>query len=292
MAGFRTQLFGPSDIDNVRKIQAGYRAQALSAFEKKPAPPPAPEIIWPKIDQQMAAADPFAYLAFILQFCPPTGLAAVDAPMRARFAEIGIEAGKPFLLDRFTPEQKAELAAGAKDGLAKIKEAVAGFGVDENGWRVATKGFGDRQDYAEDWTLRAAVAAAGIYANTPAEALYPILSARPDAGRSNYTLTFPPGQLPPVNAFWSVTMYDGKTQLLVANPLNRYLINSPMLPDLKKGPDGSLTLYLQKDSPGADKESNWLPAPDGPMYVVMRLYWPKESALKGLWKPPAMQQAK
>ena len=96
-----------------------------------------------------------------------------------------------------------------------------------------------------------------------------------DGSKHNYTLTFPAGQLPPVNAFWSVTMYDGKTQLLIENPINRYLINSPMLPNLKKNADGSLTLYIQKDSPGADKESNWLPAPNGPIYLVMRLYWPK-----------------
>jgi hypothetical protein len=93
-----------------------------------------------------------------------------------------------------------------------------------------------------------------------------------------------------VNAFWSVTMYDGKTQLLIENPINRYLINSPMLPDLKKNGDGSLTLYIQKDSPGKDKESNWLPAPDGPIYVAMRLYWPKQEALTGEWKPPALQK--
>jgi hypothetical protein len=98
--------------------------------------------------------------------------------------------------------------------------------------------------------------------------------------------------LPPVNAFWSVTMYDGKTQLLIANPINRYLINSPMLNDLKKGPDGSITLYLRKDSPGKELESNWLPAPNGPAYVVMRLYWPKEAALNGGWKPPVVQRQK
>ena len=93
------------------------------------------------------------------------------------------------------------------------------------------------------------------------------------------------GQFPPVNAFWSVTMYDGKTQLLVANPIDRYGINSPMLPDMKKNADGSLTIYIQKDSPGAAKQANWLPAPDGPIYMVMRLYWPKQAALDGSWKP-------
>ena len=104
---------------------------------------------------------------------------------------------------------------------------------------------------------------------------------KPDCAVNRYTLTFPAGQLPPANAFWSVTMYDAKTQLLVANPINRYLINSPMLPRLKTNPDGSLTIYIQKLSPAADREANWLPAPDGPIYVVMRLYWPKAEALNG-----------
>ena len=138
---------------------------------------------------------------------------------------------------------------------------------------------------------------AGIYANNPAEALYPLLETdsegkKPDCNTNRYTLTFPAGGLPPVNAFWSVTMYDGKTQLLIENPINRYLINSPMLPGLKKNPGGSLTIYMQKDSPGADKESNWLPGPNGPIYVAMRLYWPKEAALNGSWKPPAVQRTK
>ncbi len=106
-----------------------------------------------------------------------------------------------------------------------------------------------------------------------------VLMARPSiAARDNYTITFPAGQYPPVNAFWSVTMYDGKTQYLIKNPINRYLINSPMIPSMKKGEDGSLTLYIQKDNPGGDKESNWLPAPDDTVYLVMRLYWPKTEA--------------
>jgi hypothetical protein len=118
-----------------------------------------------------------------------------------------------------------------------------------------------------------------------------------DGSKHNYTLTFPNGQYPPVNAFWSVTMYDGKTQLLIENPINRYLINSPMLPEMKKNKDGSLTLYIQKDAPSLDKKSNWLPAPDGPIYMVMRLYWPKETppsvlpAGSGTWQPPAIQVA-
>jgi hypothetical protein len=193
----------------------------------------------------------------------------MEVPLRDRFARIGVEAGKPFPVDKLTPEQKGELEIGMKSGIEKIKQGLGDLGKDENGWRLVT-GFGDRQKYAGDWTLRAAVAMAGIYGNSPAEALYPLLSTdsdgkKPNCSTNSYTLTFPAGQLPPVNAFWSVTMYDGKTQLLIDNPINRYLINSPMLPDLKKNPDDSLTIYMQKDSPGADKESNWLPAPDGPI---------------------------
>lgn len=118
-----------------------------------------------------------------------------------------------------------------------------------------------------------------------------------DTGKHNYTLTFPAGQFPPVNAFWSVTMYDGKTQILIENPINRYLINSPMLPVMKKNDDGSLTLYIQKDNPGPEKEANWLPAPDGPVYLVMRLYWPKTEAPsilppgEGTWHPPGLLKA-
>lgn len=290
----RTQLFNPGDIENVNKIQAGYRGQTLSQFQNRAAPPAAPAVQWPKIDKKLADSDPFAYLNFVLQFCPPTGPAEVEAPLRRRFAKIGVEAGKPFPVDTLTPEQRAELEMAIKGGIEKIKQTAESLGTNENGWRVATKGFGDRHAYAGDWTLRAAAAMAGIYGNDAVEALYPMLATdsdgkKPDCSTNRYTLTFPPGQLPPANAFWSVTMYDGKTQLLIDNPIDRYLINSPMLPDLKKNPDGSLTIYIQKDSPGADKASNWLPAPDGPIYVVMRLYWPK-AAVKGSWKPPAVQR--
>jgi len=291
----RTQLFDPADIDNVKKIQAGYRALPLSKFQNKPAPPAAPAIAWPKIDKKRAGADPFAYLNFVLTLCPPTGPAAVEIPMRARFAKIGVVAGQPFQVDKLTPEQKAELEVGMKSGLERIKATVAKLGKDENGWRVATSGFGDRQAYAGDFTLRAAAAMAGIYGNDAVEALYPLLATdsdrkKLDTSTNRYTLTFPAGLLPPANAFWSVTMYDGKTQLLIENPINRYLINSPMLTDLKQNADGSLTLYIQKDSPGKGEEANWLPAPDGPPYVVMRIYWPKEAALNGTWLPPAVQR--
>jgi hypothetical protein len=181
--------------------------------------------------------------------------------------------------------------------MAAIRQRVAAVGRKENGWNIPEGAFGDRKMLAGDWTLRATVAMAGIYDNDAAEALYPLLATdsdgqTPDCAANRYTLTFPAEGLPPANAFWSVTMYDGKTQLLVANPINRYLVNSPMLPSLARNADGSITLYLQKDSPGADKEANWLPAPAaGPIFVVMRLYWPKEAALNGTWKPPVVRRA-
>ena len=138
----------------------------------------------------------------------------------------------------------------------------------------------NRAFFNGDWLLRAAAARAGIYGLDAEEAMYPMTrnaadGSLLDGSKHRYTITFAKGQLPPVHAFWSVTMYDGKTQLLVANPLDRYLINSTMLGDMKFGADGSLTIYVQKDSPGKDKESNWLPAPAGPIFMAMRLYWPK-----------------
>ena len=149
---------------------------------------------------------------------------------------------------------------------------------------------------------RAAAAKGGIFGNSGIEAMYPLTKITADGqtldgSKHKYTLTFAKGQLPPVNAFWSVTMYDGKTKFLIDNQINRYLINSPMLPGMKRNPDGSLTLYIRKDATSADKKANWLPAPDGPIYLVMRLYWPKPEppsilpAGEGTWQPPPVVQA-
>ena len=292
---YRTQLFSPKDIENVKKIQAGYTVQPLSAFLKQPAPPAAPEVAWPAFTDEAFKTDFPAFLDFLLQFCPEV---PEEKDLRGRFASIGIGPGKKFDFKDLDDAHKAEVGLGVKDGFEKIKKAKDNIGKDVNGWAIGSA-FGDRAFYKGDWLLRAAAAFAGIYGNDAVEAMYPM--AKTDSGgqpldgsKANYTLTFPAGQLPPVNAFWSVTMYDGKTQLLIENPINRYLINSPMLPGMKKNADGSLTLYIQKDSPGKTKESNWLPAPDGPIYMVMRLYWPKPeppSILppgEGTWKPPAI----
>ena len=141
-----------------------------------------------------------------------------------------------------------------------------------------------------------ASAVLGIYGNAKEEAIYPVFfvdsaGAKLDASKQNYILRFPPDQLPPVNAFWSLTMYELPSSLLSANPINRYLINSPMLPDLVRDPDGGLTLYVQHEAPSKGQQPNWLPAPKGPFFAVMRLYWPKPRALDGKWKAPALQRA-
>jgi hypothetical protein len=295
---FRTQLFNPADIDNVRKIQALYGAQPLSAFLKQPAPPAAPAIDFPPIEKEKAKKNFFDYLDFALQFAPP---AANEKDIRAQLARIGVGPGKTLDFKDLPIEQKLEIAVGLKQGKDKVDAAVDEAGAKINGWSISAP-FGDANHFNGDWLLRAAAAQAGIYGNNAEEAMYPMtrhdLSGEPiDCTANAYTITFPAGDLPPVNAFWSVTMYDSKTQLLVKNPIDRYLINSPMLPDMKKNPDGSLAIYIQNASPGADKEANWLPAPAGPVYLVMRLYWPKENppsilpAGKGDWKPPGVVKA-
>ena len=295
LAAYRTQLFGPEDMPNVVKIQAGYKAQPLSAYLKQPAPPAAPAVTFPKIDKEMVKTNFFDYLDFALQFAPPL---PEEKDLRARLARIGIGAGKTFDFKDLSPAHKAEVGLGMKDGEAKVEKYVVDGQKDINGWKVGSL-FGDAAFYKGDWLKRAAAAKAGIYGNDAAEAVYPMTKTLADgelldASKHDYTLTFAKGQFPPVNAFWSVTLYDGKSQLLIENPINRYLINSPMLPKMKKDPDGSVTLYIQNKTPGKDRQANWLPAPNGPIYLVMRLYWPREeppSILpvgEGTWKPPAV----
>ncbi|HCQ47118.1 MAG TPA: cell envelope protein [Achromobacter sp.] len=297
-AVFRTQLFNPADMPNVVAIQSGYKAQPLSAYLKQPAPPAAPAIDFPRINNDLAKTDFFTYLGFALQFGPA---APEEVAIRAKLARLGIGADKKFSFEQLSAEQKSAVVQGMQDGHAKVENAIKNLGTKVNGWNIVGAG-GDSAFYHGDWLKRAAVAQAGIYANDAAEATYPLTTTLPDgepldAGKHNYTITFREGQLPPVNAFWSVTMYDGKTQLLIENSIDRYLINSPMLSTMTKNADGSLTLYLQKTSPGADKENNWLPAPNDLMYLVMRLYWPKTEAPSilppgnGTWSPPQIVKA-
>ena len=318
VAVFRTQLFDRKDMPNVEKVQVGYKVEPLSAFLKQPAPPAAPTPDWPTLGKDVIKAHHdvldaihklenkvfvesnfFDYLDFALQFAPA---GPEEEAIRARLASIGIGAGKKFAFKDLSVEHKAAVVLGMKEGMKKVDERVAHLGKAINGWKVSSA-FGDRAFFNGDWLLRAAAAKAGIYGNDAVEAMYPmtkdLADGEPlDGSKHNYTLTFAKGQYPPVNAFWSVTMYDGKTQLLIKNPIDRYLINSPMLSGMKQNKDGSLTLYIQKDSPGKAMESNWLPAPDGPIYLVMRLYWPKTEppsilpAGSGTWSPPAIVKGK
>lgn len=297
LAVIRTQLFNAADISNVVKIQAGYKAQPLSAFLKQPAPPAAPKIDFVPATTSGIKQNFFEYLDAALQFVPETPR---DKAIRAKLAKIGVGPGKTFAFKDLSLEHKAEILVGMKQGDDKVDKWLASGNKNINGWNVGSF-FGDEAFYNGDWAMRAGAAKGGIYGNDAVEAMYPYTrtdaTGEPlDGSKHKYTITFAPGQLPPVNAFWSVTMYDGKSQLLVKNPINRYLINSPMLPGLKKNADGSLTLYIQKDSPGADKDANWLPAPNDKIYLVMRLYWPRAEppsilpAGQGTWQPPGIKR--
>ncbi|MDM0065309.1 DUF1254 domain-containing protein [Variovorax sp. J31P207] len=295
----RTQLFNPADMPNVEKVQAGYRIQPLSAFLSQPAPPPAPKIDFVPATTAGIKANYFEYLSAALQYVPPS---AEDKEIRAKLASIGVGPGRTFEFKDLSIEHKGAVLLGMKAGDEQVDKFLASGMKKINGWNVGAF-FGDQAFYKADWLMRAGAAKGGLYGNDAVEAMYPYTRTDGagqtlDTSKHNYTLTFPAGKLPPVNAFWSVTMYDGKSQLLIKNPINRYLINSPMLSAMKKNADGSMTLYIQKDSPGKGREANWLPAPDDTVYLVMRLYWPKATppsilpAGEGTWKPPAIVASK
>ena len=195
-------------------------------------------------------------------------------------------------------EHKAAVLLGMKAGDEQGDKFLSNGNKNINGWNVGAF-FGDRDFSKTNWVMRAGAAKGGLYGNDAVEAMYPYTRTDGkgetlDGSKHNYTITFAAGQLPPVNSFWSLTMCEGKSQLLVKNRINRYLINSPILSRMEKNADGSLTLYIQKDSPGKAKEANWLPAPDDTIYLVMRLYCPKEtppsilSPGDGTWKPPSV----
>ena len=291
LAPYRTQLFNPADIDNVKKVQAGYKVQTLSSFLGQPAPKVAPAInfIEPLTPEaQRTSLQFFNILNFVLQFCPTH---PSERELMARFARIGVGAGKAFDAGKLSPETKAAIEAGMADAWAEYARLQKRIDAKE-----VTSGdtFGTREYLKNNYLYRMAAAVLGIYGNSKQEAMYPIYSVDADGkkldGASRYSVRFAPGQLPPVNAFWSLTMYELPSSLLSANPLNRYLLNSPMLPQFKRDADGGLTLLIQNESPGKDKEANWLPAPKGPFFMAMRLYWPKDEALQGKWTAPPLKR--
>jgi len=288
---FRTQLFNPVDLKNVHQIQDTYQVRPLSLYLGNPAPHSAPAVDWPLLADGMSeSVQVFGYLNFLLQFCPTH---PSEKEMMARFAKLGIGAGKPFHDEGLAPEIKKAIEAGIA---AVWQEDFAGFMKRVNAGEVTSGDiFGTREFLKNNYLYRFAGAKLGLYGNSREEALYPpyFVDApgdKLDGAKYAYVLRFETGQLPPAGAFWSFTMYDGPTQFLVANPLNRYLLNSTMLASFQYGADGSLTFYVQKDSPGADRESNWLPAPDGPFYCIMRLYIPKPAVFNGQWQQPPLQR--
>jgi len=275
----------------VHKIQDGYKVQTLSSYLKQPAPPVAPPVDWPKLTNDMTETPAlFGYLNFLLQFCPTL---PSERDLMTRFSEINVGAGKQFDYEKLSPDAKKEITAGIKDAWQVFDGLMKRINAGE---LTSADVFGTREFLKNNYPYRFIGAKLGIFGNSRDEAFYiPYFvdaDKKPlDAADSRYVMRFEKGHLPPVRAFWSVTMYDGKTQLLVANPLNRYLLNSTTLNTYKRGEDGSITFYIQKDNPGPGLETNWLPAPNDKFYLMLRLYLPEPAVFDGTWKPPTIHQA-
>jgi hypothetical protein len=290
---YRTQLFDPADIDNVKKIQSEYKVQPLSQFLGQPAPAAAPKIDYMTPctpEEEKRSLKQFEVLNFVLQFCPTV---PSEVELMKRFAKIDIGAGKTFVAGKFSPEVRKAIEEGLGDAWLAFDGLVKLF---DEGKVTSGDVFGTREYMKNNYLYRMGAAVMGIYGNSKQEAMYPVYGVDAEGkkltGANRYTIHFAKGELPPVHAFWSLTMYELPKSLLVANPINRYLINSPMIPDLKRGDDGGITLYIQNESPGKELESNWLPAPKGPFIMYMRLYWPKEAALDAKWKAPKAEIVK
>jgi hypothetical protein len=287
---YRVQLFDPGDLDNVKKVQAGFKVQPLSAFLGQPAPAPAPAIDFIKpltVETQKTSLEFFNILNFVLRYCPTD---PSEVKLMQRFARIGVGADQSFDASKLSPEMTKAIEDGRADAWADFAALLQKF---DEGTVTSGDVFGTRQFLKNNYLYRMGAAVLGIYGNSREDAIYPIYNGTPRerlTGAHKYTLRFAPGQLPPVNSFWSLTMYRMPESLLVANPINRYLLNSPMMPQFKKDADGGLTLLIQNESPGKDKEANWLPAPQGPFRMFLRLYWPKAEALNGKWKNPPLQR--
>jgi hypothetical protein len=302
----------PEDYAAVHKLQDEISVVPLSSYGKPYTPPTGK--VDPKIDMKTSVRDQvnafdiaayFNLLTTLMQDNPPT---EADAPMVAKMAKLGIAPGKPFAFDKLDPTVQAALKDVPKQSFEKIMGHFKAAGEQVNGWLFTTK----TGLYGTDYLQRALVTAIGLGANRPQDAVYPT-SQMDSAGKAyegtaklvitdlhgqskhhevtnKYVMHFDKGQMPPVNGFWSLTMYNAE-YFFVDNPLNRYTLSARN--QLKKNADGSVDLYLQYDNPGPEKESNWLPAPKGRFIPMLRLYWPKEtppSIIDGTWKIPAIQK--
>ncbi len=288
----RTQTNGPADYEAVRAFQDGLQIAPLSgggapeqpgAFE----PDPAVDMQTPPLRQvnQMAGADFFAYAAELMKLHPPH---VTDQAVITRMRRLGLRAGESFDVEGVEPVVRQALEAAPDVGLAAMNAKLPTLARLVNGWQLNTETMGVYGNY---YLKRAIVALIGLGANQPEDAVYPLNLAdgegRPLDGTHDYVLHFDSAELPPVNAFWSLTLYDLEG-FQVANDLNRFAIGDR--DPLSYNDDGSLDLYIQHASPGPDKESNWLPAPAGPFNLTARLYWPKPQVLDGSWAPPGIRQ--
>jgi len=289
----RTKTDGPPDYDAVRKIQAGYKVALLSEFGKPPKPvefkldPSVDMKTPPKVQvDTMAGGKYFAYAAELLKLHPPH---VTDQPILARMKRIGIEVGKSFDISKLDPAVQKAVEGAPQDGQKLMAWKLPTLARVANGWSMNTDTVGVYGNY---YLKRAILSQQGLGANVVEDAIYPLNladeSGKPLDGANKYTITFEKGAAPPVNAFWSITLYD-QEGFQVGNVLNRFAVSSWM--PFKYNSDGSLDLYFQNESPGKDMEANWLPAPKGPFNLTMRLYAPKSEALTGKWNPPPVAKA-
>ncbi len=294
----RTQLKGDKDLPNVLEIQKKYQLQSLSSFEGN-EPKTTAEINWiPLNPKEFGDARFVNYVNFYLPLIEP--FHKDDAPAFKRFEKIGIKAGGTFDSTNYSPETLAAINAGVTDAISDIKEKAEHIAERVNGWNMM-EAFGPREFYKNDWLLRAAAVMVGIYANDKIEAFYPVAYVDADnevldGSKHKYKIHFEKKDIPPAKYFWSVTMYnkkaDGVSGYMVENPINRYLINSTT-EGLIKDNDGNLTIFIQHQAPAnKEQKSNWLPAPNEPFYLTLRIYGPTETAMNGTWKPPAVEKVK
>jgi hypothetical protein len=288
----RTQTNGKADYENVHRIQDGFKLTPLSQWGK-PYAPPAESAVDPTVDMKtpppvqlakMSAQRYFEMLAKLMKNNPPHEL---DWPMVVQLSQIGIVPGKNFVFSKLDPQIQKALERAVGEARKMIDGRIERSGEFVNGWQIAREGMGN---YGTSYLQRAAVALIGLGANVPDDAVYPMSfvdsERKPYNGRNRYILHFDNGQLP-VNAFWSLTMYD-EDGYLVENSIQRYGIGDR--DKLKFNNDGSLDIYIKHESPGKDKEANWLPAPKDTFNLVIRLYWPKREILTGAWNPPAVER--
>jgi hypothetical protein len=288
----RTKTDGPADYDAVHKIQAGLKVTPLSQWGK--APKPVEAKVDPTVDMKtppmvqvdsMPAGAYFAYAAELLKLHPPH---STDQPIIAQMKRIGIEPGKSFDISRLDPAVRGGVEAAPAQAQALMKWKVTTIARVANYWSMNTDTMGVYGNY---YLKRAMVTQLGLGANLPEDAIYPLNlgdeTGKPLDGANQYTIHFEKGATPPVRAFWSITLYDADG-FQVANVLNRFAVSSWM--PFHYNADGSLDLYFQNDSPGKDKEANWLPAPKAPFNLTMRLYSPQSDALTGKWNPPPVKK--